>query len=297
MIMVLDGCLPVGATRATASVPGLSEADFTRLAELILERTGIRLSSSKRLRLETGIRRRAEALGLSGPDAYCRMIFDEAGLEAELDHLVHLSTTNKTDFFREPAHFDVLERRILPEVLASRSVRNASRLKVWSAAASNGAEAYTAAMVLAAAAARGPRFDFAILGTDISTAMVAAATCAIYPESWVAPVPPALRARFVLRAASGASEPQVRIAPELRAHVRFTQLNLIDRCYPVDRDVDVILLRNVLIYFDAPTQKAVVRRLAAHLRPGGYLILGHTEAAIGSAVGLSQTATSVFRVP
>jgi len=88
----------------------------------------------------------------------------------------------------------------------------------------------------------------------------------------------------------------VRVVPELRRFVRFYTLNLIDKSYPVDRDIDVIFLRNVLIYFDAPTQQAVVRRLAGHVRPGGFLILGHTEAAIGNTVGLSQVATGVFRV-
>ena len=151
------------------------------------------------------------------------------------------------------------------------------------------------AMVLAQAAARGPEFKFSVLGTDISSEMIAQATRAVYPETWVAPVPPEMSKRYFMRSREDMPEPLVRILPELRRHVRFAQLNLIEARYPVDRDVDVILLRNVLIYFDPPTQKAVVRRLAGHLRPGGHIILGHTEAAIGSTLGLDQRATGVFR--
>ncbi|WP_343035159.1 CheR family methyltransferase [Halovulum dunhuangense] len=285
-----------GADTAATHAGRLSDRDFSRICTFIHERTGIRLTHSKRLRIETGLRRRASVLRLSGAEEYCRMVFDEGGLAEEVAHLIHLATTNKTDFFRERAHFDFLETRILPEILATRPAGRIHRLKMWSAAASNGAEAYTAAMVLAAAAARGPRFDFAVLGTDISAEMVADATRAVYPASWIEPVPPALRERYFMRSQAGASEPLVRIVPELRRHVRFARMNLVGASYPVDRDVDVILVRNVLIYFDPPTQKAVVQRLAGHLRPGGHLILGHTEAAVGSALGLRQCATGIFRI-
>jgi len=287
---------PVHPGLAVRAANTLNDADFGLLGAFILERTGIRLTASKRVSMETGLRRRARALGLGGVEDYCRMIFDQRGLEAEAEQLIHLATTNKTDFFRERAHFDFLGTRILPEILASRPAGRTHRLKLWSAAASNGAEAYTAAMVLAEAAVRGPRFEFAVLGTDISAEMVAAAVRAVYPEAWTEPVPPALRDRYLMRSRDAASDPLVRIVPELRRHVRFAKLNMIDASYPIDRDVDVILLRNVLIYFDPPTQKAVVQRLAAHLRPGGHLILGHTEAAIGSALGLKQSATGVFRI-
>lgn len=287
--------LPDDAGRMVADANAMNDADFARISAFVTERTGIRITGSKRLSIETGLRRRARALGLGGVAEYCRMIFDQCGLDAEAEQLIHLATTNKTDFFRERAHFDFLEARILPEILAKRPARRTHRLKLWSAATSNGAEAYTAAMVLAAAAARGPRFEFSVLGTDISVEMIAEAARAVYPEAWSDPVPPPFRERYLMRSQRASPEPLVRIVPELRRHVRFAQLNLIDASYPIDRDVDVILLRNVLIYFDPPTQKAVVQRLAAHLRPGGYLVLGHTEAAIGSALGLRQSATGVFR--
>lgn len=274
----------------------MSDSDFARLSALIADQTGIKVTQSKRIHIESKLQRRAAELGLSGLAAYCRLIFDGGGLADEADTLVHLATTNKTDFFRERAHFELLTARLLPELQALGRRAEAAPIKIWSAAAANGAEAYTAAMLLEEEAAKGRRFSYAVLGTDISAEMVAHATRAIYPAAMVAPVPPALQHRYFMRARAAAPDPRVRVVPELRRRVRFQCLNLIDPSYPVDRDVDVIFLRNVLIYFAPQTQKAVVRRLAGHLRSGGYLILGHTETAIGNGMGFEQIGTGVFRV-
>lgn len=281
---------------AATNTGGLSDHDFARFSGLIHDRTGIRLTPTKRGYLETKLSNRAMKLGLGGISDYIGMVFDGGGPDDEMDMLVHLSTTNKTDFFRERAHFDLLEKTLLPDLLSARRSGAVARIKVWSAAASSGAEAFTIAMVLADAAARGPRFDFAVLGTDVSSEMVAEARRAVYPFAMIEPVPALLKQRYFMRARRRDDAGVVRVVPELRRHVRFQQLNLVADELPVDRDVDVIFLRNVLIYFDAPTQKAVVRRLAGHLRPSGCLILGHTEAAIGNGMGFEQIGTGVFRV-
>jgi len=118
---------------------------------------------------------------------------------------------------------------------------------------------------------------------------------AVYPAAMLAPVPDELRRRYTLRARDGARA-DCRIVPELRAQLRFTQLNLMAESYPVDRDVDVVFCRNVLIYFDRPTQVAVLTRLASHLRPGGYLIVGHSETAAGNGLaGLMPVVSTVWR--
>jgi chemotaxis protein methyltransferase CheR len=106
-------------------------------------------------------------------------------------------------------------------------------------------------------------------------------------------VPDALKQRYLMRSRGGKG--QFRVVPELRKLVRFEHLNLMDSKYPIDRDVDVIFLRNVLIYFDKPTQRSVVERLVSHLRPGGYLFLGHSESTIGSSIGLKEITSAVFR--
>ena len=168
------------------------------------------------------------------------------------------------------------------------------RLKVWSAAASTGAEAYTLAMVLHDMALAGHALDYAILGTDVSTEVLRVAADGIYPEETLQAVPPHFRRRYVM-AARDPSWKVGRIVPELRSRVRFKHLNLMNAQYPVDTDLDIIFCRNVLIYFDKDTQRAVLGRLATHLRPGGFLVLGHSESMAGAGVrGLAQDSSTIF---
>ena len=141
----------------------------------------------------------------------------------------------------------------------------------------------------------GGRLSFSILGTDISTQVLAAARAAVYPASFVAPIPAPLQQRYLMQARDPAQD-TVRIVPELRRKVRFEHLNLIDDSFPFDRDIDVIFCRNVLIYFDRPTQAAVLSRLVAHLRPGGYLLLGHSESMAGAGIpGLRSIAPTIYQ--
>ncbi|MGQ9370641.1 CheR family methyltransferase [Azospirillum sp. A39] len=269
----------------------LSERDFQCLAEVIQGHAGIRMPPAKRTMVEGRLRKRARALDLADVGRYCRYLFDEGGLAQELVHLIDAVTTNKTDFFREPDHFDHLRDAAVPAVLARRGDR---LVKLWSAASSIGAEAYTAAMVLAEMNRQGPAFRWAVLGTDISTEVLEQASLGVYPEEMVDPVPADLRRRYVMQARDTARR-EVRIVPELRRQVRFQRLNLMDPHYPVDRDVDVVFCRNILIYFDKRTQRAVLERLCGHLRPGGFLYLGHSESMAGGNLGMRQVAPTVFR--
>ncbi len=275
----------------------LSLRDFKRIADLIGGEVGIKLPPAKRLMIEGRLRKRVRALGLSGLEAYSAYLFQGDGLRAERPHLINAVTTNKTDFFREPEHFDVLEQRLVPALLELRRSERQPLLKIWSAASSTGAEAYTLAMVLADLVAQRHDFRFAILGTDISTSVLEQGERAVYPTELVAPVPPAKQQRYLMHARKPGARPEVRIVPELRRLVQFARLNLMDASYPFDRDVDVIFLRNVLIYFDKADQEKVIIRLVEHLRPGGYLILGHSESMIGTAVTMRQVAPAVFQKP
>jgi chemotaxis protein methyltransferase CheR len=275
----------------------LSLRDFTRIADLIGSEVGIKLPPAKRMMIEGRLRKRVRALGLSGLDEYCAYLFQADGMRAERPYLINAVTTNKTDFFREPEHFDLLEQQLVPALLTLRRSERQPLLKIWSAASSTGAEAYTLAMVLADLAAQRHDFRFAILGTDISTAVLEQGERAVYPTELVAPVPPAMQQRYLMHARRPGGRPEVRIVPELRRLVRFARLNLMDTSYPFDRDVDVIFLRNVLIYFEKADQEKVIIRLIEHLRPGGYLILGHSESMIGTAVTMRQVAPAVFQKP
>ncbi|GGY08859.1 chemotaxis protein methyltransferase [Litchfieldella qijiaojingensis] len=272
----------------------LSERDFGRIAELIGEHAGIKLPPTKRLMVEGRLRKRVRGLGHQSLADYCRFLFDGHGLTSELVHVIDAVTTNKTDFFREPTHFVALEEKIVPALL-ERHASPEPRIKLWSAACSNGAEVYTIAMVMAEIAARHRHLRFSVLGTDISTEMLEYAAQAIYPVAMVEPVPTALRNRYLMQGRAPSRRSEVRIVPELRNTACFARLNLMDTRYTIDRDVDVIFLRNVLIYFEKATQEAVVSRLVGHLRPGGFLILGHSESMIGSNLNLRQVAPAVFQ--
>jgi chemotaxis protein methyltransferase CheR len=275
-----------------ATSGGLSERDFKRLAGLIEQHTGIRMPIGKRTMAEGRLRKRVRALGLADCRAYCELLFEQGGLGDELVNLINVVTTNKTDFFREPDHFDFLARHAVPRLI-ERERRGNRTLKLWSAASSIGAEAYTLAMVLSEMAPRYRGLRFGVLGTDISTDVLVQATRAIYPSEMVEPVPEAMQSRYLMRSRDPERR-EVRIVPELRRLVRFRQLNLMDATYPVDRDVDVIFCRNILIYFDKATQKAVLDRLFDHLRPGGYLFLGHSESGAGTFLAAQQVAPTVY---
>lgn len=279
---------------ADASLSHIDEGDLRRISELVVRETGIRLPPGKRLMIEGRLRRRQNALGLKSLADYADHLFGPRGGERELVHLIDAVTTNKTDFFREPQHFAHMEKVLVPELLARRG-GHMPLIKVWSAACSTGAEPYTIAMVLAAIAARQGNFRFSILGTDISTQVLEAAARAVYPLDQLAPVPAALQERYLMRPRNPGMRREARIVPGLRRLVRFDRLNLMDRSYPYDRDVDMIFLRNVLIYFDRDDQAAVVARLAGHLRRGGYLFLGHSESMVGMAADMTQVAPATFR--
>ncbi len=269
----------------------LRPRDFEKLARFIQDYSGIKMPSSKMTMVEGRLRRRVRDGGFADFGAYCRYLFDEDGLEKETVHLIDAVTTNKTEFFREPEHFRLLDELVLPTVLAASGGR--APIKLWSAACSSGAEPYTLAMVLAEFAQRAGGVRGSILATDICTEVLDTAIAGIYPEAMIAPVPMALRQRYLMRGKRGSA--LVRIAPALRAMVRFGRLNLMTTPYGVDRDHDVVFCRNILIYFDRPTQEAVLRRLCDHLKPGGFLFLGHSETLASHGLPVESVCATLYR--
>ena len=279
------------SNEAPTGTDTLSDKNFRRLAELIHSYSGIKMPTGKRTMLEGRLRRRMRVLGIPRLDAYCRFLFEDDGLETEIVHLMDAVTTNKTEFFREPAHFEFARASALPAM--SRAGRPA--IKAWSAACSTGAEPYTLAMVLEdhRRETRGAQ-DYSILCTDLSTEVLAEAVAGVFPEAMIEPVDQERRRRYLMRSRNSDSA-LVRIVPQLRAKLAFARLNLMDDTYPVERDQDMIFCRNILIYFDKPTQAAVVRRLCDHLRPGGFLFLGHSESITGIDLPLIPVANTVFQ--
>ncbi|WP_297509150.1 protein-glutamate O-methyltransferase CheR [uncultured Caulobacter sp.] len=266
----------------------LSARNFARLAEFIHSYSGIKMPSNKQTMLEGRLRRRMRAHGMDDVNAYCRFLFEEGGLDGETTYLIDAVTTNKTEFFREPVHFTFMEKTALPRLAKSRG-----HINVWSAAASTGAEAYTLAMVLDEFR-HAHRVDYSILATDICTEVLDQAIAGRYPEAMIEPVSTSRRQRYVMRA-KDPGRGEVRIVPGLRSKVAFGRLNLMDETYPVEREMDIIFCRNILIYFDKPTQAKVLTRLCRHLAPDGYLFLGHSESIVGIDLPVRQVANTIFQ--
>ncbi|KQV62376.1 MULTISPECIES: protein-glutamate O-methyltransferase CheR [unclassified Caulobacter] len=268
----------------------LSARNFQRLSTFIQDYSGIKMPANKRTMLEGRLRRRMRATRINDVNAYCRYLFEENGLDGEAIHLIDAVTTNKTEFFREPAHFDFLAAKGLP-ALAAKGKRE---IKIWSSACSTGAEPYTIAMVLDEFCEKHRNVDYSILCTDICTEVLDQAVAGRFSEQMIEPVSMARRQRYLMRARD-ATRNEVRIKPQLRGKLSFARLNLMDEAYPIETDLDIIFCRNILIYFDKATQAKVLTRLCDHLSPGGYLLLGHSESIVGIDLPVVQIANTVFQ--
>ena len=278
-------------TKQEAQISSETNAKFRAAVHKL---SGIHLPDGKVAMVEQRLRRRVLETNQKDTDAYLNALMAGRLGATEMERAIDLITTNTTSFFRENAHFDFLAKALLPQILTE-SGAFAPRLKLWSAACSEGAEAFTLAMVLAEAQRGGLRFDWAVLGTDISRAMVEKAQTGIYATDQVSAIDAQLRDSYFMMPIDPAARGQVRVVPELRRKVQFRQMNLMDTSYPLDRDIDVIFIRNVLIYFNAEDRAHVVRRLQRHLRPGGYLFVGHSEGMSVKAEGLERVRPTIFR--
>ncbi|MDR3568908.1 MAG: protein-glutamate O-methyltransferase [Syntrophobacteraceae bacterium] len=272
----------------------MSSKDFDRLSKFIHDSCGIRLPQAKKTMMEGRLRKRLRALGIESFGKYCEFVFSSDGMESEYIHMIDVVTTNKTDFFREPDHFDYLSGTVLPELLRSRKPGVRKKLNLWSAACSTGEEPYTIAMVLREFGQACPGFDFSILATDISTEVLEKARLGIYEHDRAIPIPMTFRKKYLLKSRQK-ERGLVRVTPELRNCVEFRRLNFLEKDYGLNDRMDVVFCRNALIYFDRPTQEKIVNRFTQHMVRGGYLFVGHSESLHGMELPLEQTATTVYR--
>lgn len=282
----------MGAALKVQSVDDrLSKRNFEALSRYIYDYSGIKMPVTKITMLEGRLRRRLRATGIHTLDAYCEYLFKNNGLTTESTYLIDAVTTNKTDFFREPKHFEYMAQIALPEMVAAGN----TRLRFWSSACSTGAEPYTMAMVLQEFASSVRDIDYRILATDLSTDVLEAAKRGVYPRDMIlSAVPHAMQQKYVM-VPRDRSRTDLRINPRLRAKVGFARMNLMDDAYPVGDMMHMIFCRNVLIYFDKPTQAKVLSRLCDCLLPGGYLFVGHSESVTGITLPVKQVANTVFR--
>ncbi len=261
----------------------LSDQTFDQISTLMHSSIGLSFAISKKPLISSRLSPRIQRLGLGSFEDYLAMV--EADEGGEFQMAVDLLTTNETYFFREPAHYELLEKTLAAEKPRS--------LRVWSAASSFGDEAYSTAMLLADMAQQGRiGSDWSVLGTDISDRVLSSASRGIFPEDRLRGVTPERLKRYCLRG-EGDSAGQVQMQPKLRDRVRFGQLNL---CEPIEGlgPFDVVLLRNVLIYFDPPTQAKVVDSVLTQLRPGGLFFIGTAEGRVPCKTPIKTLAPGAF---
>jgi len=266
----------------------LSAPRYAAVAEFLYDVCGIRLREGKEALVVSRLGHRVRATGLPSLGAYIDAVVD-GELAGELPHFIDVLTTNKTNFFRESAHFDFLTDAVFPRLAAS-----PHEIRIWSAACSSGEEPYTMAMVvrdhLPVEAQRRTR----ILATDISNRIIATARAARYSGTQLQGLSAEVLRKHLDRQ-PGSPEAWT-VKREVREMVRFARLNLMD-AWPMKGPFDVILCRNVMIYFDRETQARLVDRFAALLPPGGILCVGHAESLSGFAHGLEQLQPAVYRKP
>ncbi|MCR4301955.1 MAG: protein-glutamate O-methyltransferase CheR [Sulfuricaulis sp.] len=256
----------------------ITDNDFRQLRQFIYDHTGIALSEHKRALVCSRLSRRLRHHGLQHYSDYYVLLVELDPEGKELIAMINAITTNKTEFFREQHHFHYLRDEILPPYRKNPNREKPFRL--WSAASSSGEEAYSLAMTALDAMPSFSAGGLNILATDIDTDMLSRAANGVYSLAHATHIPEALLHRYFLKG-QGAHAGEVMAKPLLKSLVHFRRLNLIDKPWPMQNKFDVIFCRNVLIYFDKPTQLDLFQRMAEALKPGGYLMLGHSEAIHG----------------
>ncbi len=272
----------------------LSNKMFNRFSTFVERELGIKMPEVKKTLLQGRIHKRMRKVGIPTFEEYYEYVFSEEGRKKELTHMVDSVTTNKTDFFREPKHFEYLVQSAIPYIMNCNGRFSRSHIKLWSAGCSSGQEPYTLAMVLSDFARQHQGIQFSVLATDISTKVLNSAMLGIYDESDMITVPAPMRKRYMMRSKDKSST-KVRITPELRAKVMFRQLNFMHEDYCIGDPVDIIFFRNVLIYFSRQTQERVINRLCAYLKSDGYFFAGHSETLSGLKVPLIQTGPTIYK--
>lgn len=276
------------------TVKSMSSKEFRRLSEFIVDHCGIKMPPAKKIMLESRLQKRLRKLGMATFSDYCDYVLGSAEGAGELLHMIDAVTTNKTDFFREPGHFQFLADAALPEFF-EQGFPARRKFMVWSAGCSSGEEPYTLAMVLNEFALQHPDFQFGVLATDISTRVLEKARLGVYDHHLVAGIPLWLKQKYFLRSKDRDKAPLVRVVPELRSRVSFQRVNLMDDQLAVAEPIDAIFCRNVIIYFERATQHKLLNRLCRCLKTGGHLFLGHSETVHGFDLPLVRISSTIYR--
>ena len=271
----------------------LTPKEYELFRKLVYGKSGINLGDNKMALVRARLAKRLRALGIEKfTDYYTLVEQDTSGHELSL--LLDAISTNTTYLFREIEHFRFLRNLMRAGTSDPAWRQRHGTIRVWSAACSSGDEPYSIAMVMDDALASCRDLNWKILATDISTKMLAQASAGTFSGERVGHVPPAYKQRYLRRRFDKDGEAHD-VAPALKDHIRFARFNLMTPNFPFRNPFDVIFCRNVMIYFDKPTQAGLIHRFARHLRPGGYLLIGHSESLSGMNQPLTYVQPTIYK--
>jgi len=285
----LPECLPARSNEPVDLTPG----DYERIRRLVYAQSGINLGEKKMQLVRARLGKIIRARGIGSFHEYYQQVEEDTSGE-ELRSLLDAITTNTTHLFREVRHFNLL-RKQLQTWLADRNWRaQHSTLRLWSAACSSGEEPHSIAMVALDVLQHHPGVELKILATDLSRRALHRAMAGVYELHRVGTVPPELKQQF-LHPVSVDGQTMLQLVPQLRQAITFARFNLMTPTFPFKNKFDVIFCRNVMIYFDRPTQQTLVGKLASQLHPGGYLLIGHAESLNAVEHQLAYIEPTVYR--
>jgi chemotaxis protein methyltransferase CheR len=269
----------------------MTSGEFNAIGGFIQSEFGIKMPPAKKIMLQSRLTKRLRAMKMSSYRQYMEYLFSPEGMEKELPYMIDAVTTNKTDFFREQAHFDFLYNSLLPQWFLETGGRE--MFTAWSAGCATGEEPYSLAIMLSEFARVQPSFTFEVTATDVSREVVEKARQAIYPARRTDTIPAELRKRYLMR--SRDREKQLtRIVPEVRSRVKFSLLNLM-KTFSCPREYDIIFCRNVIIYFERAVQEELFNKCCNCLKRNGYLFIGHSETLNGMRLPLRQIRPTVYQ--
>lgn len=265
----------------------MNKKTFDKFKDLVYEKSGITLGPQKVALVTARVSKRMRALDIVDHDEYLQYVMRDQTAN-ELIHLLDSISTNVTSFYREPAHYDLLAKLIEQWKIAEKP-----RFRIWCAASSTGEEPYCLAITALEALGR-PHPDFRILATDISTRVLEQAVRGQYSNAKMEPVPVALRQKYFTKVGSG-DNAMYTARDELKRIISFNRLNLAAPPFPMKGPMDVVFCRNVMIYFDTAVRTRLLQEIHRLLKPGGYLMIGHSESLAGINVPMKAVQPAVYQ--
>ncbi|MEO5331092.1 MAG: methyltransferase domain-containing protein [Magnetococcus sp. YQC-5] len=284
-------------TREQDCHSGISDKDFQRLSAFVHAQCGVQVPLAKKGLLATVIQERLRQVGRHSFKEYLEWLLGTERPDEELMQFIDAVTTRETDFFCESNHFEFMAKTAIPELIKNLGAGLSREFMIWNVGCSTGEEAYTLAMVLQEFSRHYPGIPFKakVLATDVSSRALTTAASAIYGMAKVSPISLEMKQKYLLKSREPARQ-LVRIAPELRAMVKFRRLNIMDTDFGLREQMDIIFCRNVITHFDRPTQERLVNKFCHHLSPGGYLFMGRSENLNGMRVPVVQSAPTIYRM-